>query len=56
MTVSVIIVNWNAGSALDACLESVLADRRPEAARYEVVLVDNASTYGSTAAARARHP
>ena len=56
VTVSVIIVNWNAGSALDACLESAFADRKPEAARYEVVLVDNASTDGSTAAARARHP
>jgi GT2 family glycosyltransferase len=51
VTVSVIIVNWNAGNALDACLESVLAD-----GRAEIVLVDNASTDGSTAAARNRHP
>jgi GT2 family glycosyltransferase len=52
VTVSVIIVNWNAGSALDACLESVLADE----GRPEIVLVDNASSDGSVAAARAAHP
>jgi N-acetylglucosaminyl-diphospho-decaprenol L-rhamnosyltransferase len=53
VTVSVIIVNWNAGAALDACLGSVVADAGPAP---EIVLVDNASTDGSTAAARARHP
>jgi N-acetylglucosaminyl-diphospho-decaprenol L-rhamnosyltransferase len=53
VTVSVIIVNWNAGSALDACLASVLAEGEPG---HQVVLVDNASSDGSTAAARARHP
>jgi hypothetical protein len=53
VTVSVIIVNWNAGAALDACLASVVADAGPAP---EIVLVDNASTDGSTATARARHP
>jgi N-acetylglucosaminyl-diphospho-decaprenol L-rhamnosyltransferase len=50
VTVSVIIVNWNAGPALEACLGSV----GPGDA--EVIVVDNASTDGSTAAARARFP
>jgi hypothetical protein len=51
--VSVVIVNWNAGPALDACVASVLADRAPHP---EVILVDNASTDGSSAAVHARHP
>jgi len=50
---SVVIVNWNAGEALTACLASLAAD--PVAGR-ESILVDNASTDGSAAAARARHP
>ena len=50
MTVSVIIVNWNAGPALEACLGSV----GPGDA--EVIVVDNASTDGSAAAARAGFP
>lgn len=53
VTVSVIIVNWNAGAALDACLDSVAAER---AHAPEIVLVDNASSDGSAAAAHARHP
>jgi N-acetylglucosaminyl-diphospho-decaprenol L-rhamnosyltransferase len=50
---SVIIVNWNAGGALRACLESLAGD--PSAER-EVILVDNASTDGSLATARSDHP
>jgi GT2 family glycosyltransferase len=50
VTVSVIIVNWNAGPALEACLGSV----GPGDA--EVIVVDNASTDGSAAAARAGFP
>jgi GT2 family glycosyltransferase len=49
VTVSIVIVNWNAGPALDACLASCDGG-------HEVVLVDNASTDGSAAGARARHP
>lgn len=52
MRVSIIIVNWNAGPALDACLASLAGGDR----RREIVLVDNASSDGSTAAARARYP
>ncbi len=51
--ISVIVVNWNAGAALEACLTSLAADGVDG---REVVLVDNASTDGSAAAARARHP
>jgi GT2 family glycosyltransferase len=49
--VSVVIVNWNAGEALAACVASLV-----DAAPAEVVIVDNASTDGSLAAVRARHP
>jgi hypothetical protein len=48
-----VIVNWNAGRALETCLESLLRDVD---ARPEIVLVDNGSSDGSTAAARRRHP
>jgi hypothetical protein len=51
VSVSVVIVNWNAGESLAACVASVVA-----AAPDEVVVVDNASTDGSLAAVRARHP
>src|SRR5213083_1290651 len=53
VTVSVIIVNWNAGQALDACLASLAAGGVAEA---EVILVDNASSDESARAAGARHP
>jgi GT2 family glycosyltransferase len=49
MTVSIVIVNWNAGPALGACLASL----DPE---VDVVVVDNASTDGSTADAIATRP
>ena len=50
---SIIIVNWNAGPALAACLDSVADD----AARgQEVIVVDNASTDGSLAAVTAARP
>jgi len=53
VTVSVIIVNWNAGQDLDACLASLAAGGGPAP---EMVLVDNASSDGSAGAACARHP
>jgi len=51
VTASVIIVNWNAGPALGACLESLASERVDE-----VIVVDNGATDGSTAAAVADHP
>jgi len=51
--VSVVVVNWNAGAALAACLASLAADVRAGA---EVVVVDNASTDGSMEAAVAAAP
>jgi hypothetical protein len=45
--VSVVIVNWNAGPALAACVDSVARD----GSAREIVVVDNGSTDGSTAAA-----
>jgi GT2 family glycosyltransferase len=50
---SVVIVNWNAGQALAACASSLATDAR---AGCEVIVVDNASDDGSTAAAVAAHP
>ncbi len=51
MTVSVVIVNWNAGEALVRAVASV----RQHAGGVELVVVDNGSDDGSLAAARARH-
>jgi N-acetylglucosaminyl-diphospho-decaprenol L-rhamnosyltransferase len=51
--VSIVIVNWNAGSVLDGCLTSLVADGDDG---REIILVDNASSDGSAAAARVRHP
>lgn len=42
-TVSVIIVNWNAGVALFRCVESVLASRQVAFRLKDVVVVDNGS-------------
>ena len=53
MRSSVVIVNWNTGSALLDCLASV---GRGGAGVLETILVDNASTDGSLAAARAGYP
>jgi GT2 family glycosyltransferase len=49
----VVVVNWNAGPALERCLASLAADAESGA---EVVVVDNASTDGSTAAATRGRP
>ncbi len=44
--VSVIIVNWNTSELLRGCLESI---RAQTTARFEVVVIDNASSDGSAA-------
>jgi len=49
--VSAIVVNWNGGTMLDECLESLFAQTWPD---LEVVLVDNASRDGSAERAIAR--
>lgn len=49
---SIVVVNWNAGAALDACLASVAADGLDG---REVIVVDNASSDDSATAAQARH-
>ncbi|UCC67022.1 MAG: glycosyltransferase family 2 protein [Armatimonadota bacterium] len=50
--VSVIVVNWNSGEALDGCLDSV--GEAAEGRRAEVLVVDNASTDGSAEGAGVR--
>lgn len=52
--VSVVIVNWNAGSALIECLDSLFGCH--SGLDLDVVLVDNASADGSAAEAVSRFP
>jgi N-acetylglucosaminyl-diphospho-decaprenol L-rhamnosyltransferase len=54
-TLSVVIVNWNAGGALDDCLAALFASK-PWCGTLEVLLVDNASTDGSQARAVRDYP
>ena len=51
---SIIIVNYNGGTLLDQCLESIFAS--PPAFGFEVVLVDNGSTDGSSDRVEAAFP
>lgn len=50
---AVVVVNWNGGRDLAACLEAVFTQSSPPA---QVVLVDNGSTDGSADAAEAGFP
>jgi GT2 family glycosyltransferase len=52
--VSVVIVNWNAGGALRACLGGLFATEGGEP--HQVIVVDNASTDGSQASLSSTHP
>ena len=52
---SVVIVNWNAGAALEECLTSLFASD-PWGGEMEVFLVDNGSTDGSQAVAAKAFP
>jgi GT2 family glycosyltransferase len=54
MDVSVIIVNWNAGAVLEACLSSLPAALG--GLSFEIWVVDNASTDGSPTMVRGRFP
>lgn len=49
-SLSLVIINWNARSHLDRCLQSVLPLGHP------TIVVDNASSDGSAAMAAERHP
>ncbi len=51
---SVLIVNWNTGSLLRACLNSI--SKFPPTEPYEVIVVDNDSTDGSTEMMRTEFP
>jgi hypothetical protein len=51
--VSVIVLSWNSAGFLEGCLESVLAQKGVE---VEAIVVDNASSDGSTALVRGRFP
>lgn len=51
---TIIVVNYNGGEQLVACLDSLYAD--PTMADYELLVVDNASTDGSADIAAVRFP
>lgn len=46
-SLDIVIVNWNSGAQLRACLDSIRAAARDQFALFRVVIVDNASTDGS---------
>lgn len=50
---SIVILNWNGKPYLEACLDSVLHQCD---GKYEVLLVDNGSTDGSSAYVREKYP
>jgi len=54
MTLSIVIVSFNASTDLARCLESLHAS--PAEIRHDIVVVDNASTDGAPAMARGRWP
>lgn len=54
MTVSVVVVNYNAGELLERCLASLQAESSP--VDREVILLDNASTDGSADGVAERFP
>src|SRR4051794_19886047 len=56
MSISVIIVSWNAKAFLLKCLESVFHQRVTGSDEPEVIVVDNASTDGSPEAVEAAFP
>lgn len=54
MDFSIVIVNWNTGHLLMDCLESIYRQSNP--ARFEVIVVDNASSDDSCRLVTARFP
>lgn len=55
-TLAVIIVSWNVCALLDRCLQTLREDLARTAVSAGVWVVDNASTDGSAALVRERHP
>lgn len=53
---SIIIVNFNSGTMLSECLESVFDVSKSDAVNVEIIVVDNASTDQSIAETRKRFP
>ncbi len=51
--VGIVLLNWNGWKDTCACLESL---RRLDAVKFEVIVVDNASTNGSASQIRRRYP
>ena len=47
-TLSIVIVNWNTGVQLRDCIQSILATQREHFVLTDVIVVDNASSDGST--------
>ncbi|MCF8053946.1 MAG: glycosyltransferase family 2 protein [Deltaproteobacteria bacterium] len=54
MDISIIIVNWNTAELLRNCLDSIT--KTVHSIRYEIIVVDNASTDDSVAMLRESHP
>ena len=57
MDLSIVIVSYNTQALLEVCLETLAAEAtRPASPRFEVLVVDNASTDESARLVRARFP
>ena len=54
--ISVVIVSWNTADLLDRCLASVEREMAASGLAVEVTVVDNASSDGTPAMVRDRHP
>ena len=48
MTISIVIANWNTKDLIQQCIESIFGTTPQEQVTYEVIIIDNASTDGST--------
>lgn len=53
---AIIIVSWNTRDLLDRCITAVHASLAGSAIVYRIIVVDNASTDGTPAMLRERHP